>query len=222
MARPIFPENVKANLISQMHSDPGLPRSHPTSSSWQEPPHPLSEVQSENVPMVIDFVVIGSGVTGCSVAKHLLENCLSGDKKVTVFEARSLTSGATGRNGGHLLSHIPKIFKDLSGTYGRNAAIKIARFCSRTLENMAELAISEGPEIRKASEFRNVQAILGFQEEKAFSEGISSVQLYEDSLAETKGMHKIINKENAEKVSLPCQLCPCSTQSTLTISSIIA
>ena len=45
----------------------------------------------------IDVAIIGGGLTGMSCALHLLKAGLN----VTVFEARGLADGATGRNGGH-------------------------------------------------------------------------------------------------------------------------
>lgn len=44
------------------------------------------------------MLIVGSGITGTSVAKHLLEG--QPDARVTIVEARTLCSGATGRNGG--------------------------------------------------------------------------------------------------------------------------
>lgn len=81
-------------------ADPGLPRPNPTQSFWQMPPHPeLSTIQSPELPKETDIVIIGSGITGCSVARALLEEEPLGPVHVTILEARTLTSGATGRNG---------------------------------------------------------------------------------------------------------------------------
>lgn len=195
-----FPDNIKTMLSTQILSDPGLPRSDPTVAAWQVPPHSLSEVQSTDLPQVVDFAIIGSGVTGCSVAKTLLENSLSQGKTVTIFEARTITSGATGRNGGHLISRVPSHFKELSVEHGREMAIKISRFCTMTLEKMAHLAMSEGPHVERASEIRKVQAIIGYEDERAFLDALASVQLYEDALPQHKGRYSSITQERATKV----------------------
>lgn len=64
------------------------------------PPHPeLSTIQSPELSRETDIVIIGSGITGCSVARALLEEEPLGPVHVTILEARTLTSGATGRNG---------------------------------------------------------------------------------------------------------------------------
>lgn len=75
-------------------SDPGLPHTNPTQPFWQEPAHALFNVQSPALAPSADIVIIGSGITGCSIAKHILENS---DLSVVVLEARNLCSGATGQ-----------------------------------------------------------------------------------------------------------------------------
>lgn len=98
--RPVFPDDVKSKLGSQLHLDPQVPSARPTMPTWQLPPHPLANIQSESLAADTEFAIIGSGATGCSVAKNLLENALSGNSTVTVLEVRTLTSGATSRKTG--------------------------------------------------------------------------------------------------------------------------
>lgn len=198
----LFPDEVRAKLVSQMHMDPQIPQNDPTVATWQLPPHSLSEIQSDHLSPTTDMAIIGSGVTGCSVSSNLLENPRLGDGTVTVFEARTLTSGATSRNAGFLLSHIPKYFKEMVEGYGEERAIAIARLCNRTREKMSKLATLEGPEVEKASEKRGVQAILAYEEEEALEACLESVQLYEEMFPEAKGLYSRITRETAEKVRL--------------------
>lgn len=197
---PTIPHEIKAKLVAQMHMDPNLPPDNPTIPSWQEPPHSLAEARSENLPPVTDFAIIGSGITGCSVAKHLLDSTISENPRVTIFEARTLTSGATSRNGGFLISNIPKAFAGLVDMYGKDVAIQIARYSNRTVEKVLELASSEGPALEMASEIRKVDTILSFQEHDAFAEAVASIRYYEESVPEDKGLFSIFSKEAAEKV----------------------
>lgn len=98
----IFPDKVafQAKVRALITADPGLPRPSPTQSFWQLPPHPgVSNIQSPVLPKGTDIVIIGSGITGCSVARSLLEDEPLGPVHVTILEARTLVSGATGRNG---------------------------------------------------------------------------------------------------------------------------
>jgi ribulose 1,5-bisphosphate synthetase/thiazole synthase len=77
-----------------------LPQANPTGSYWQDPPDRdiADYLSADNVPDAADTVIIGSGITGTSVAHELLERGgLAG--KLVMLEARQACSGATGRNG---------------------------------------------------------------------------------------------------------------------------
>jgi FAD dependent oxidoreductase len=93
-----------SSKMSEQSFDPGLPRPNPTVSSWQLPPSPLRDYRSsESLPLsILDVVIIGSGMSGTSVAWHLLHS--DGAPKYNYYsalmlEAREVCSGATGRNG---------------------------------------------------------------------------------------------------------------------------
>jgi monoamine oxidase len=77
--------------------DPGLPVENSTKSFWQEPPHSLATFRSEKFPTSVDFAVIGSGISGTSIALELLR--ANSSLNVVILEARGACSGATGRNG---------------------------------------------------------------------------------------------------------------------------
>jgi monoamine oxidase len=81
-----------------------LPVPAPTVSYWQVPEHPLASYRSP-FPESADVVIIGSGITGISIARTLVEHDAS--LNVVILEARKLCSGATGRNGGHIKPGIP-------------------------------------------------------------------------------------------------------------------
>lgn len=76
-----------------------LPLPSPTVSYWQVPEHPLASYRSP-FPLSADVVIIGSGITGISVARTIFEQ--NPALNVVILEARTLCSGATGRNGGHI------------------------------------------------------------------------------------------------------------------------
>ncbi|KAJ9640126.1 hypothetical protein H2204_003351 [Knufia peltigerae] len=196
MALHDFSRHATDILIAQMNADPGIPTSNPSVSGWQVPPHPLSEARSANLPPVTEFAIIGSGASGCSVASNLLQNELSGDQRVTVFEARTLTSGATGRNGGQLLTHIPKFYKTYAEAHGKEAAGRIARYALRTVDKMVDIAYSED---LGACEVRKVRDVMAFEDEEGFNAAVSSVRLYEEALSEENDKYSIIDKDSAKK-----------------------
>lgn len=80
-----------------------LPSEKSTSSFWHSEPSPLltAHRSTRNLPHTADVVVIGSGITGASVAHHLLRSEGAAGLNVVMLEAREACWGATGRNGGH-------------------------------------------------------------------------------------------------------------------------
>lgn len=194
-------QTTKRFLLDQVKQDPGLPRSHPTTSFWQVPPHPtLANKQSSQLPARTDVAIIGSGVTGCSVAKHILDisaqSASENAMTVTVFEARTLVSGATGRNGGLLTSFVPEEFGDLLDHFGAEEAVKMARFSNRNLEKMHELANSS-PERKELSQVRRLRDVGCFSNPDDFAEGKRSWSLYEEHVPEDKGKTEFLSSEEA-------------------------
>jgi len=194
-----IPASLMASLHAQTLDDPQLPRPNPTTSFWQLPPHPsLSEVQSPELPRTTDYAIIGSGVTGCSVAKTLLDHASPSSTaiSVTVFEARTLTSGATGRNGGALSSFVPADYQALSKHFGHEQAVKIARFANRTLDKMHDLGNSS-EDLKEASEVRRLRDVICFQDEESFQDAWESHMLYEEHVPEERGKSQILTAEEA-------------------------
>ena len=204
MVRDTIAASLLAELALQTLADPQLPRADPTVSFWQLPPHPtLSDVQSESLPGSTDYAIIGSGVTGCSIATTLLGQASQSSTpcSVTVFEARKLCSGATGRNGGVLASFVPGDYKILSERYGHEEATKIARFVLRTLEKMHQLGNSSA-ELREASEVRRTMDVLAFEDEHALRDAKESLDLYEEHVPEEHGKARHLTSQEAASVNL--------------------
>ena len=106
---------------------PGLPKPNPTISYWQDPPANIASYRSsEALPASASIVIIGSGVTGSSVAFQLLSQAPGLD--VVLLEARTACSGATGRNGGHTKCASYRSFLSNVETFGTSEAVRIAKF----------------------------------------------------------------------------------------------
>ncbi|KAI4191350.1 MAG: hypothetical protein L6R41_000137 [Letrouitia leprolyta] len=106
---------------------PVTPRSNPTSSYWQDPPHQLAAHRTTgDLPTSTSIVIVGSGITGASIAYNLLAQ--HGNSSVLMLEARTACSGATGRNGGHTKSASYRAFLDNVRDQGEQEAAKIVRF----------------------------------------------------------------------------------------------
>lgn len=105
-----------------------LPVAQPSNSFWHEEIHRLHDHRStEQLPEYSDIVIIGAGFAGVSTAYHLI-NEQNTSKSITILEARSVCSGATGRNGGHIrpdfYGHIPTFVERA----GPDAGAEIAQF----------------------------------------------------------------------------------------------
>ncbi|TFA97548.1 hypothetical protein CCMA1212_010728 [Trichoderma ghanense] len=162
-------------LLSRVHAGPFTPVEKPTESFWmRDPPFPeLGDVVWDGTPSSssaedrvrggggeeeVDVVVVGSGITGVSAVKTILElSCSSaasaegdgdhddGDKggktvpRIMVLEARQLCSGATARNGGHIKCAPHTEFARLRKTLGEEKARKVVRFQMRHLPALKEV-----------------------------------------------------------------------------------
>jgi hypothetical protein len=75
-----------------------LPLPNPTTSYWQDPPDEIANLQStKHLPEYIDYIIIGSGISGVSIAYNLIKK--KPNSSILMLEARQACSGATGRNG---------------------------------------------------------------------------------------------------------------------------
>ncbi|EED14248.1 FAD dependent oxidoreductase, putative [Talaromyces stipitatus ATCC 10500] len=151
----------RQEAIDRIYSDPGYPdaAAKTTESFWLQQPDPnVHQVQSSGLPSTADTVIIGSGITGTSIALSLLqfrENekqdemdsniSMSAIPAVVMLESRNTCSGATGRNGGHILETAEE-YVYYEETYGVKAAKKILRFRLSHLQIMLDVAKQLGIE----------------------------------------------------------------------------
>ena len=81
----------------------GLPTERSTASFWHSEPSEflLGHRTTPHLPEKADIVIVGSGITGASIARFLSEDARAQGLSVIMLEAREACWGATGRNGGH-------------------------------------------------------------------------------------------------------------------------
>ncbi|KAF9882278.1 hypothetical protein CkaCkLH20_00314 [Colletotrichum karsti] len=180
---------------SYITRDPGLPVQNPTPSYWQHVPHILSNVQSPQLPAEVDIAVIGSGITGASVTKTLLDKDPSA--RVTVFEARTLCSGATGRNGGQLATNAGEVYSELKERFGSDMAGDIATFTFKTCDRMREIVQEYAP---VEGEYRDLTKVRAFLDEASFAKMKDSIQQMEADHPSLRGIYKIIDADTLLKV----------------------
>ena len=122
-------------------------------------------------------------------------------ERVTVFEARELCSGATGRNGGQLTRLPPTSYTTFVKDFGTEQANKIFRFTTRGLGEMHKLAESQGPEIFNHSLKTRVEKLFGYYDESLWLETVDAITAFEEQIPEDRGVYQLVSQEEARTVS---------------------
>jgi hypothetical protein len=143
-------------LHDHINKNPGIPVPNPSKPFWLEnPPFPaLVNAQSKTLPKTADIVIIGSGITGASVARTILSECASMEikQRVVMLKARETCSGATGRNGGHIKCTPFESYHDSKQRFSLEIAKALVRFQMSHLPLLVELAKQEKWDIAEVRE----------------------------------------------------------------------
>jgi len=80
-----------------------LPCTNSSASFWHSEPNQflLNHHTTPDLPSKADIIIVGSGITGASVARYLTSDARAAGLDILLLEAREICWGATGRNGGH-------------------------------------------------------------------------------------------------------------------------
>ncbi len=91
-----------------------------------------------------DVAVIGAGIAGISTAFYLLKHT---QKKVAVLEGYKLAHGATGHNGGHMVTYFERPFVELVAEFGLELAVEGQRDIDSSWELAEEIYTEAGLDI---------------------------------------------------------------------------
>ncbi|KAL3421343.1 oxidoreductase OrdL 2 [Phlyctema vagabunda] len=181
----------------------GLPVPNPTTSYWQTPKHALANHRTtEDLPEhVVDYVVIGSGITGTLTSYKLLENAKRENREIDIvmLEARETCSGATGRNGGHCRAGRYDEFSDDLDNYGLEEALRLERLEENTIEAVVAL-------IRKTQipcDLRRVEGVEMYTDRKHLERLIATVKRREQIDEEIRVPKKIWSEEEVKTLLVP-------------------
>ncbi|EME80288.1 uncharacterized protein MYCFIDRAFT_86840 [Pseudocercospora fijiensis CIRAD86] len=185
-------------LKQQLENDPGLPVENSTRSYWQQPPtRPLADLQSSKLPRNVDVVIIGSGITGCSVARQLLMQ--AHDLHIAMLDARQICSGATGRNGGHVKA-VPEVsYADLAPRIGREKAREVVDFTLANVEELFAVAATLPAELQRYSEIRRVESVNLFTDDSGFSQMQAKLEDFRANNQDLAGRMRVLSKSELQQ-----------------------
>ena len=112
-----------------------------TISIWQTP--------TTAEPQRADVAIIGAGIIGAYLAFRLAAE----HQHVTVLEARHVAAGASGRNGGLLLTGVAHSYKHAVDVYGRDTTRELWHTTIRNRERMIELATKLDTPVRRCGSY---------------------------------------------------------------------
>jgi glycine/D-amino acid oxidase-like deaminating enzyme len=95
----------------------------------------------------VDVAIVGAGITGCAAALSLAQ----AGRRVRIHEARTVASGASGRNGGFVLRGGAARYDVARESYGADAARELWHRTQAALDRMEKLA---GDELRRPGSLR--------------------------------------------------------------------
>jgi glycine/D-amino acid oxidase-like deaminating enzyme len=119
---------------------------------------------------------------------------------VTVLEARTLCSGATGRNGGQMAANAGEEYIHLAEVHGPEMAGKIAKFTLRNLEKMQELIEEYGAV--ETSEMQRLNKLRVFMTDGKFEDFRKSIARLEADHPFMKGIYTILDADVVLKVRI--------------------
>ncbi|KAH7483796.1 hypothetical protein FOMA001_g7447 [Fusarium oxysporum f. sp. matthiolae] len=150
--------------------DPGYPSSNGTVPFWHSKPHPRADHQSEWPSNIADVAVISAGLTGMNLVCTLLK------KKpgicIVLLDARSLCSGATGRNGGHCKTMTFAIWEERKHSFGIEEAVRISAFEHAHLKAMANAIREDGINC----DLVLTQGIKAYYDQKDFEKAVAGLE----------------------------------------------
>jgi hypothetical protein len=188
-------------LEAGINASPGIPVSNPTTSFWlQNPPFPdLVDIRSKTLPRTADIVIIGSGITGASVARTILSECASMGikRRVVMLEARQICSGATGRNGGHIKCTSYESFSKYKERFGAERAKALVNFQTSHVPVLVDLARQEKWDLAEA---REVETLDVFFDEHVWIKSQSMVEELQEGMPKEAQGTFVWTKEAAREV----------------------
>ncbi|RAH84403.1 putative FAD dependent oxidoreductase [Aspergillus japonicus CBS 114.51] len=200
---PRVPLHDRQEALNRAFADPGLPAPGGMPSFWlREPPFSeLASLQSAELATEAEVVIIGSGITGASIARTLLSNAVGNRNQearpsVVILDGREVCHGATGRNGGHILETAEE-FSYFEETYGVETAIRTMRFRLAHLAELLRVADEYG--LSEVAQARKVQFLSVHFDDEKWVETVRSIRRLKECMPAETVEWKIFEKSEIPK-----------------------
>jgi glycine/D-amino acid oxidase-like deaminating enzyme len=170
----------------------GFPHPNPTVSYWQLPPHLIANhrtTPSLPTSTTIDYVIVGSGVSGAAIAHKLLSH--SPSLSILMLEARTAASGASGRNGGHCRAGWWLNFKKYVDAFGEDEAIKFEQLEEQNVLDIANFVQDHAVNC----DFENVETSDAYTTNEAWATVLDVVRLREEVRKRRPDPEPLIKRE---------------------------
>ncbi|KAJ5090618.1 hypothetical protein N7532_009302 [Penicillium argentinense] len=185
---PAIPTVERQQALDRIFADPGIPQDSTTSPFWLKEPHTdFVTHSSKPLPTEADVVIIGSGITGASIARTLLQDRTGPSSlnkavhSVFMLEARDICSGATGRNGGHILETADE-YAELADVFGDEVAKKTLRFRLAHLKEMLKAVEDLG--LTEKTQARKVQFLSAYFGEEPWKAALERLRRFQAGMPE--------------------------------------
>ncbi|TFK22042.1 DAO-domain-containing protein [Coprinopsis marcescibilis] len=204
------------DVCIRVQKSPGLPVPNPTSSYWLQTPSPIAKHNADPsvpLPEYADIVIIGSGITGTSFARTILDyksghDVLGAPLKIVMLDARDTCSGATGRNGGHVTPVLYQEYSDIKAVHGKDMAQKIIRFRLAHISQTLQVAKEEN--LLDDSQGREVEAFDVFFDKGLFRKAKLLLKEFQADLPDESTDYKICEtREELDKLQLSKSIVGC-------------
>ncbi|KAJ9137545.1 FAD dependent oxidoreductase superfamily protein [Pleurostoma richardsiae] len=116
-----------------------------------------------------------------------------------MLEARNAVSGATGRNGGHLVSDSLALFSELVSRFGTERATEVVLFSTANIAKLKELTAQLDESDRTSVELRNVASVAGLGDANVFESAAEAIGAINQILNEQTLKHRTVSREEAAK-----------------------
>ncbi|KAK9495711.1 FAD dependent oxidoreductase [Lipomyces doorenjongii] len=169
-------------------------------STWLDSPTKLSMFRTTSeLPATADLAIIGSGLSGASVAYHALKTYSA--LSIVMLEVGDVCEGATGRTGGHLHPDFYTYASQVTAKYGPEEAVRLSKFERDNFEAVKRLIKEDNVYCETVEDGETWQVFLTQEE---FSEALREFTMMRDLGGDVHDIQMYLRDEAIEVTGIQC------------------